>query len=350
MKTKHSFFFKSSKNMNEIGSETIDLIVTSPPYPMIEMWDEIFSSQDLRIQTAFKNENGKKAFNLIHQYLTQVWNECIRVCKEGGIICINIGDATRKIGKTFQLYPNHVKITEFFLANGCICLPIVLWRKATNSPTKFMGSGMLAPNAYVTLEHEYILIIRKGNRKRNFEPNSEKRYQSAFFWEERNKWFSDIWTDITGISQEIKHSHLISLRERSAAFPFELAYRLINMFSIYGDTILDPFWGTGTTSLAAMILARNSLGYEINPEFKRIFNQRIENLKEMSNELLTDRIDKHIQFVSQYSETKDIKYKSVNYQFPVVTKQEKHILFYKINEIKHLTNSYEISYNKFKSR
>ncbi|TFF88528.1 MAG: site-specific DNA-methyltransferase, partial [Promethearchaeota archaeon] len=201
METHHKVFFKSSFNMSEIPSSSIELIITSPPYPMIEMWDTLFSSLNGKIKSALEQNEGRKAFNLMHKELNKVWKECERVLEPGGIICINIGNATRKIENTFQLYPNHVKVTEFFHTNGLISLPNILWRKPTNSPTKFLGSGMLPPNAYVTLEHEYILIFRKGIKKRKFKPKSEDRYNSAFFWEERNKWFSDIWMDIKGVAQ-----------------------------------------------------------------------------------------------------------------------------------------------------
>ena len=103
---------------------------------------------------------------------------------------------------------------------------------------------MYPGGAYVTLEHEYILILRKnGKRKFTTQPEKQNRRESAYFWEERNIWFSDIW-DLKGIRQDIQQK---DIRTRSAAFPFELAYRLINMYSVFGDTILDPFLGTGTT-------------------------------------------------------------------------------------------------------
>lgn len=349
MKTKHISYFSNSSRMIEIDSEKIDLIITSPPYPMIEMWDSLFSSQDANIKNSLSEENGKLAFDLMHKKLNEVWKESIRVLKEGGIICINIGDATRKIGKTFQLFPNHIKIVDFFQNNGCIVLPSILWRKPTNSPTKFMGSGMIPPNAYVSLEHEYILIFRKGKRKRKFEPKSEKRYNSAYFWEERNKWFSDIWIDIRGTSQTLKIKNNENLRDRSAAFPLELPYRLINMFSTYGDNILDPFWGTGTTSIAAMILARNSYGYEINSEFSNIFDINVKKIEELTEKIITKRISKHIKFVKKYSKkkTKEIKYDSKNYKFPVITNQEKNILFYKIKEYQKIKNGIEILHEKF---
>lgn len=348
METTHKIFFKDSKEMMEIKSNSVDLIVTSPPYPMIEMWDDLFSSQDGQIKSLLMEKKANPAFRLMHEQLNQTWNECIRVLKESGVICVNIGDATRKVGSAFQLFPNHVKVVDFFQNHGCIVLPCILWRKQTNSPTKFMGSGMIPSNAYVSLEHEYILLFRKGKKKRKFQPKSEQRYNSAYFWEERNKWFSDIWKDVKGISQQI-NSHDGTLRERSAAFPFEIPYRLINMFSIYGDTILDPFWGTGTTSIAAMITARNSIGYEFNKQFSQIFEGNIEKLKKLSETINKRRISEHKRFVKNYRKKKEIKYKSKEYNFPVITSQEKNILFYSLTDYKKDKNFYAISYDRYEN-
>jgi DNA modification methylase len=327
--------------MREISDNSINLVITSPPYPMIELWDSTFSLFEEKIGEALKNNLGNQAFELMNEHLNYVWKEVLRILEPGGICCINIGDATRKIGKVFQLYANHVKITEFLINNGFIQLPSILWRKPTNSPTKFLGSGMIPPNAYVTLEHEYILIFRKGKEKRSFEPNSENRYQSAYFWEERNKWFSDLWTDIPGITQTLNNSEkeYINIRERSAAFPFEIPYRLINMFSVYGDTILDPFWGTGTTSLAAIASARNSFGYEINNEFINVFNERLKDIKEFTDSFNEKRVKKHRKFLKKYEKLNNkAKYDSKYYDFNVITKQEREILFYSVENIKKRNN------------
>ncbi|MFX1392640.1 MAG: DNA-methyltransferase [Promethearchaeota archaeon] len=334
--------------MCEIESNTVDLLITSPPYPMIEMWDSLFSSLNKEIEQALQEEEGKNAFNLMHEELDKVWKETVRVLKEGGIACINIGDATRKIGKNFQLYPNHVLITDFFRNNGFSVLPCILWRKPTNSPNKFLGSGMLPPNAYITLEHEYILIFRKGDNKREITPKSEDRYNSSYFWEERNKWFSDIWIDVRGVSQSLNNNKNSKLRERSAAFPLELPYRLINMFSIYGDTVLDPFWGTGTTSLASMISARNSIGYEINSEFMELFKRNVRRIKQSVSEINNDRLEQHGDFVRRYKkEGKDMKYKAENYNFGVYTKQEIGILLYSIKEYNESENIFIVNHEKF---
>ena len=190
---------------------------------------------------------------------------------------------------------------------------------------------MLPPNAYVTLEHEYILIFRNGTSQRQFEPGSERRYNSAYFWEERNQWYSDVWMDIKGELQSLDNGEL---RSRSAAYPFEIPYRLINMYSVYGDTVLDPFWGTGTTSLAAMTAARNSIGCEIEEEFAHVFDERVTNAPDFSRNVIQQRLDDHREFVESKLESGDeFKYEAENYDFPVTTKQEKPMQFYSVESV-----------------
>src|SRR6056297_1995886 len=273
METHHSVLFQSAEDLNNIEDKTIDLVVTSPPYPMIEMWDAVFIDRNNEIDEYMQKGDGCGAFELMHRVLDRVWKECYRVLRPGGFACINIGDATRKINTNFRLYTNHSRITALCESIGFQSLPPVLWRKQSNAPNKFMGSGMLPSGAYVTLEHEYILIFRKSDKRVFKNDEKEVRQRSSFFWEERNIWFSDIW-DFKGTRQEIKNK---KTRERSAAFPFELAFRLINMYSMQGDTILDPFVGTGTTTLAAMSSARNSIGVEIDKGFNEIIEETIVN-------------------------------------------------------------------------
>ena len=146
--------------MSQLGDSSVDLVVTSPPYPMIEMWDEIMSNQNPYIKEALEDHRPELAFELMHKELDVVWKECYRVVKDGGFICINIGDATRTIDGEFRLYNNHSRITQYCTSLGLTNLPNIIWRKQTNAPNKFMGSGMLPCGAYITLEHEYILIFR----------------------------------------------------------------------------------------------------------------------------------------------------------------------------------------------
>ncbi|MBW1995926.1 MAG: site-specific DNA-methyltransferase [Deltaproteobacteria bacterium] len=333
MKTKHQIIFEKSSNLKDIPPDSIDLVVTSPPYPMIEMWDGVFSDQNPAIAEAFKNKNGMKAFELMHQVLNPIWNELYRILKKGARACINIGDATRTIDGNFTLYQNHTRIMSHLMKLGFNPLPAILWRKQTNAPNKFMGSGMLPPGAYVTLEHEYILVVRKGE-KREFKTIHEKqlRRESAFFWEERNLWYSDVWMDLKGTSQNLFDD---SLRKRSAAYPFELAYRLINMFSIKEDVVLDPFLGIGTTMYAAMACGRNSIGIEIDKNFKKPILSKIDWIVNYSNERIRTRIEKHLDFVENFHKTRGgFKYLNKHYRFPVMTTQETDLIFNQLSNVK----------------
>ena len=208
-----------------------------------------------------------------------------------------------------------------------------------------MGSGMLPAGAYVTLEHEYILIVRKGS-KREFKTEAEKenRRESALFWEERNIWYSDVWTDIKGTEQKLSKA---MSRSRSAAFPFDLAYRLINMYAVKGDTVLDPFLGTGTTVAAAMASGRNSIGVEIDKNFQHILSPMAHYIVDFSNDYLHDRLLRHLAFVENRKQNSGpLKYRNTHYGFPVVTSQEQSIL---LNDLKAVetcsNNTFEVIYS-----
>ena len=342
MKINHKILFQNSNNMHQIKDNSVNLMITSPPYPMIQMWDEMFSNQNPKIKEALEKNDGSLAFELMNQELDKVWDEVYRVLKDGGIACINIGDATRTIDKNFQLFSSSSRIISHCLNIGFSCLPKILWKKTTNAPNKFMGSGMLPPGAYVTLEHEYIIILRKG-RKREFKTIQEKenRQESSYFWEERNKWFSDIWEGLNGVLQKLEDKNI---RQRSAAYPFELAYRLINMFSVKGDVVLDPYFGTGTTMLAAMNSGRNSIGVEIDPFFKNTIHDRTEKVIEHSNKYLVSRIKEHLEFVKNREEKKgSLKYTNKNYGFKVMTRQELSILFNSLKSITNISSNYGAS-------
>lgn len=320
-----------------MADHCIDLVVTSPPYPMIEMWDELFVRSDPEIGPSLDRSDYRSAFESMHKVLDEIWHELFRVMKEGAIACINIGDATRTINNRFQLFANHSRIQKKMFDLGFDVLPVILWRKPTNAPNKFMGSGMLPAGAYVTLEHEYILIFRKGS-KRVFKTAEEKqrRRQSSFFWEERNAWFSDIW-DFKGIRQEISDK---GLRGRSAAYPFLLPFRLINMFSVFEDRVLDPFLGTGTTALAAMAAGRNSIGYEIEENFEEPIKKAMKNRLAGLNSHNLQRLKKHTDFVENYAREKGgLKYINKNYGFPVMTRQEKELELVFIKSIEEAKNN-----------
>jgi len=284
LKTSHKVVFGDSRNMKELRDKSVHLVVTSPPYPMIEIWDNQFRMLDKRIEESWhqleesKDDQEKiclaaKIFDLMHENLTLTWKEVYRVLVDGGIACINVGDATRSIGNIFQLFPNHARIIEECRRIGFITLPYILWKKPTTKPKykgkgAFLGSGFLPPNAYVTLDCEYILIFRKG-KPREFDPNDPLRYASQYTKEERDTWFSQIW-ELPGTKQD-----LTEVDRRAAAFPEEIPNRIIRMFSIIGDTVLDPFLGTVTTIKLAMQLQRNSIGYEIDETLRPIIEEKI---------------------------------------------------------------------------
>ena len=273
MITKHKLVIGDSRSLMEVNVP-IHLVVTSPPYPMIAMWDNQFS------------ELGAKTNKEMHEELAKVWKGCYDSLVDGGLMCINIGDATRKNdGDGFRLYPNHSKIIEKCEQIGFTILPYILWKKPTNKPNAFLGSGFIPTNGYVTLDCEYILILRKG-QLRKFPPKDKLRYDSAFTKKERDKWFSQIWDDIRGTRQN--HN---DITRRTGAYPEELARRLIKMFSIKGDNILDPFVGTGTTMKVARELDRNSIGYEIDNNLTEIIKEKM-NQKTLNSEAVFEIINR----------------------------------------------------------
>ncbi|WP_423819192.1 site-specific DNA-methyltransferase [Salinimicrobium sp. TIG7-5_MAKvit] len=342
--TNHKVYYSTANEMADVPDNSVNLVVTSPPYPMIEMWDEIMKQQNEEIEKQWEKENYNEAFELMHKVLDKVWQECYRVLDDGGVACINIGDATRTLSKNFVLYSNHSRIISACLKIGFQNLPNIIWRKQTNAPNKFMGSGMLPPGAYVTLEHEYILVLRKGT-KREFKSQESKdlRSESAFFWEERNQWFSDIW-EVKGTRQKFKDE----VRKRSGAFPFDIPYRLINMFSVKGDTVLDPFMGTGTTALAAMASNRNSIGFEIDSKFEPTIVENLLGTESMLNQVISDRINRHIKFTDLRKAEKGsdcFKYQNSHYGFPVMTRQELGIAFEYVKKVSYENKSFVTNYH-----
>jgi len=344
--TSHKIYKGGAHDMSAIDDNSVALVATSPPYPMIAMWDEIMSLQNGEIGEALKNEDGNRAFELMHIELDAVWREIDRILMPGGFACINIGDATRTIGSQFQLYPNHSRIINAFAELGIPNLPNVIWRKQTNAPNKFMGSGMLPSGAYVTLEHEWILVFRKGG-KRIFKSSEDKikRQQSAFFWEERNNWFSDLW-DLKGTKQSISKSES---RKRSAAYPLEIPHRLIQMYSLYGDIVVDPFGGTGTTAIAAIASGRSSISYDIDSAFTKMISDNIEAIElDFYSDIIDQRVANHITFIEKREadpKKSPIKYYNENIHQKVMTKQEVNMQLLKPSKIIKTKDGFQTTHN-----
>lgn len=354
--TEHQIILGDSRNMKDIPDESVNLIVTSPPYPMISMWDKYFGYFNPDIVEDLRNAEdtptfAQEAFFKMHSILEEVWIECNRVLKSGGLMCINIGDAVRTFNGKYQLFPNHAQVIRQImdLRADYSVLPSIIWHKMSNKPSKFLGSGMLPPTAYVSLDHEYILIFRKGDPRTNytFKTTEERhlRRESAYFFEERNSWFSDLW-DIHGVSQEIKAPDVI--RERSGAFPLEIPLRLIYMYSVKDDIILDPFTGLGTTNIACMIAERNSIGVDVNPEVLQLALQNMTQDTDVYNKVIKNRISQHRKVIDhmQQEDAERIKkakkeqdkqpaqfYGNKNHNFLVKTQQEVDIKISQIDQI-----------------
>ncbi len=235
-----------ARTLTGIAPASIHLVVTSPPYPMVPLWDDLFAAQ------------GATEYAAMHDLLEEAWDACRRVLVPGGILAVNIGDALRSSGPgTFRLWPNHAEVLRRAERVGFRPLPYLLWKKPMNRPNAFLGSGFLPPSAYVTLDCEFLLLFRNGP-PRAFPARDPNRAASRFDRAERDQWFSQIWT-VRGAPQAN------GAGRRTARFPLEIPRRLIRMFSVLGDTVLDPFAGTGTTLRAARQLGRHAVGVEIDP-------------------------------------------------------------------------------------
>jgi DNA modification methylase len=296
MQTEHIIINANSQQMPEITDASIHLMVTSPPYPMIKMWDNQFATIDPQIATLWqkletdgKEETVTQIYNAMHEALAKTWRETYRVLIDGGIACINVGDATRTLNGKFRLFPNHSRIIEHCEKSGLTTLPYILWKKPTTKPKykgkgAFLGSGFLPPNAYITLDCEFILLFRKG-KLRKFPPNDPCRYASAFTKQQRDEWFTQIW-NIKGTRQTTSQTE-----KRIAAYPEEIVNRLIRMFSVKGDTVLDPFLGSGTTVKLAISNERNSIGYETDESLIPLMKKKISIVTSKYKLLITRRAD-----------------------------------------------------------
>ena len=257
IKTKHKVINGDSRIMNALENESVHLIITSPPY-----WQLKDYGTDNQIGFHDSYENYINNLNL-------VWNECNRVLHNGCRLCINIGDqfARSVYYGRYKVIPIRTEIIKFCETIGLDYMGAIIWQKATTMNTSggasIMGSFPYPRNGIIKLDYEFILIFKKqGNAPK---PTSENKELSKMTTEEWNTYFNGHW-NFAGAKQDGGHL---------AMFPVELPKRLIKMFAFVGDTVLDPFLGSGTTSLIARILDRNSVGYEINPEFIPIIKEKI---------------------------------------------------------------------------
>ena len=258
--TRHALYLHDARDLSPVESESVHLVVTSPPYWTLK---------------EYRRSEGQLGY--VEDYeaflseLDKVWIHCLRVLVPGGrLICV-VGDvclSRRKNDGRHTVVPLHSSIQERCRRLGFDNLAPIIWHKIANARYEVEGGSSFLgkpyePNAVIKNDIEFILMERKAGGYRS--PSVATRVLSIISTENHQKWFQQIWSGLTGAST----------KNHPAPFPLELAERLIRMFSFVGDTVLDPFMGTGTTNLAASKWGRNSVGFEIDSHYFRMAHDRI---------------------------------------------------------------------------
>lgn len=256
MKTMHKIIIGDSRKMLELEDASVHLVVTSPPY-----WQLKDYGADSQIGF---NDTYEKYIN----NLNLVWQECYRVLKPGCRIAINIGDqfARSVYYGRYKVIPIRTEIIKFCETIGFDYMGAIIWQKKTTMNTTggatVMGSYPFPRNGIIEIDYEFILLFKKPGKISA--PSKEVKEKSKLSKEKWKEYFSGHWY----LNGERQNKHI-------AMFPVELPKRLIEMFTFIGETVLDPFLGSGTTSLAALLTNRNSIGYEINKEFLPIIKEKL---------------------------------------------------------------------------
>ncbi len=266
LRTSHRLLLGDARSMPEVGNVSIHLVVTSPPYWTLKDYEG----------SAGEAQLGHMAdYDQFQKELALVWKRCYDSLVPGGRLCIVVGDVClrRRDAGRHLVVPLHADISTTCRNVGFDYLTPILWYKIANAATEVEGNGApflgkpYEPNAIIKNDVEYILMFRKPGGYRS--PTNQQRVLSLIEKEEHSRWFRAIWDDVPGSNR---------LRGHPAPFPVELAYRLIRMFSFVGDIVLDPFMGTGTTTEAAILANRSSIGYEIEPAYHGMAKERFAQL------------------------------------------------------------------------
>lgn len=258
MSTKHRIVIGDAQHMAEVDDKSVHLVVTSPPYWCIKDYGHV----------------GQIGFDQSYeQYLASlrtVLCECHRVLCPGCRMAINIGDQYLRASEhgRYRVLPIPGDLTAIGREIGFDFMGAIIWEKISTTNTtgggSWMGSIYYPKDGHVTYEHEYILLFRKlGKWPTPRDPEAKER--SRLTKEERSTWFRGIWNDVRPDRQT----------EHIAMFPIEIPRRIIKMYSFWGETVLDPFMGSGTTAKAAALEGRNSVGYEINAEFESVIREKL---------------------------------------------------------------------------
>ena len=254
--TTHTLVNGDSRNLSLIPDKSVHLIITSPPYWQLKDYGD-------ERQIGFHDSYESYINNL-----NIVWSECNRVLHDGCKMCINIGDqfARSVYYGRYKVIPIRTEIIRFCETLGLDYMGAIIWQKQTTMNTTgggaVMGSFPYPRNGILKIDYEFILVFRKQGKAPT--PTAEQKKLSEMTKDEWNSYFSSHW-NFGGAKQD---GHI-------AVFPEELPHRLIKMFSFVDETVFDPFMGSGTTALAARNLGRNSIGYEVNPEFKSFYEEKV---------------------------------------------------------------------------
>jgi len=256
VQTKHRIITGDSRCMAESPDESVHLVATSPPYWQLKDYG---NGQQIGFDDSYETYINN---------LNLVWSECHRVLAKGCRLCVNIGDqfARSVYYGRYKVIPIRTEIIKFCETVGFDYMGAVIWQKVTTCNTTggatIMGSFPFPRNGILKIDYEFILIFKKHGAAPKV--GKDTKEQSRLTTEEWNQFFTGHWN----IPGERQDKHL-------AVFPEEIPRRLIKMFTFVGDTVLDPFLGSGTTALAARNLGRNSVGYEVNPDFVHIIREKL---------------------------------------------------------------------------
>ncbi|MFO0834744.1 MAG: site-specific DNA-methyltransferase [Phycisphaerales bacterium] len=259
MLTQHSVHLGDARDLSFLPSASVHLVVTSPPYGAL-----------IHYSDGPDQLGNIQSYELFLHELDKVWGECFRILVPGGRVACVVGDVcmSRKQAGRHYVLPLSADIQVRARTIGFDNLTPIRWQKVTNvrleasRSSRFLGKPNL-PNGVIKNDLEHILFLRKpgGYRK----PTAAQEKQSFISTDDYSKWFSGVWTDVTG---QIRKDH-------PAPYPVEIPRRLIRMFSFVGDTVVDPFAGTGTTAVAAMETGRHSISVEIEPKYLRLIEARL---------------------------------------------------------------------------
>ncbi len=263
LRTRHRIHLGDARVMTPLREpESVHLVVTSPPY-----WNlKRYSGKANRAQLGHIDDREEFLAEL-----GRVWRRCFELLVPGGRMCVVVGDVcrSRRAHGRHVVEPLHAYLQVQCQEIGFDPLAPIIWNKIANVATEVAGNGSTflgkpyEPNAIVKNDVEFILLFRKPGDYRH--PTPDQRLLSLISKEDHSRWFQQVWTDVPGEVQ----------REHPAPFPKEIARRLVNMFSFVGDTVLDPFWGVGNTTLAAIESHRSSIGFEVEEKFFDIGRRRL---------------------------------------------------------------------------